>query len=219
MPRIHCVSQGECLSSIAARFGFANWRTIYDDSGNAALRQKRPNPNVLFPGDEVMIPDKLPKRVDAVTDQVHRFVVRRSQTRLRVQLCGGSGRMFSGKKYKLIVKGAEIEGTTNDKGMVDEPIPDHETNAELVLWLSENADSTCRFKLALGELDPANELTGAQARLVNLGFLSFEGASPSGKLDDKTRAALRAFQQKHGLVVSGALDATTSDKLEQLHDK
>jgi N-acetylmuramoyl-L-alanine amidase len=216
MPTTHRVSQGECLSSIAARHGFTDWRAIYDHADNAALRKKRPNPNVLFPGDEVVIPDKVPKRIPCSTGGTQKVVVKRLKTRLRVQLCNGGGRPYAGKRYDLKVGGAVLAGTTDGSGMVDQPVPAHATAGELVVWPGDDPKATCRFKLALGALDPPEELTGAQARLANLGFAHAPG---SGALDAPTRAALRAFQQAHGLEVSGALDAATSAKLRALHDE
>ena len=63
----HRVKQGECLTSIAARYGFADWRAIYQHPNNAELRKKRPNPSLLFPGDALFIPEKRRKTVAAQT--------------------------------------------------------------------------------------------------------------------------------------------------------
>lgn len=56
----HTVKAGECLSSIAASYGFRDYRTICDHPSNAAFRAKRPNPNLIYPGDVVMIPVAAP---------------------------------------------------------------------------------------------------------------------------------------------------------------
>jgi hypothetical protein len=71
MPTTHLVEEGECPSSIAKRFGFRIWRTIYDDPSNATLRRKRPDPNVLAPGDVVMIPDREPRQEPGATGARH----------------------------------------------------------------------------------------------------------------------------------------------------
>jgi hypothetical protein len=34
----------------------SNWRTIYDHPSNADFKRKRPNPNLIFPGDRIFIP-------------------------------------------------------------------------------------------------------------------------------------------------------------------
>ena len=54
----HVVAQGEYLSLIAARFGFRDPRVIWNHPDNAALRERRKNPNVLFPGDVLTIPER-----------------------------------------------------------------------------------------------------------------------------------------------------------------
>ena len=46
--KVHKVEPGECLSSIAEKYGFHQWKTVYDASENADLRTRRPNPNVLI---------------------------------------------------------------------------------------------------------------------------------------------------------------------------
>jgi N-acetylmuramoyl-L-alanine amidase len=68
------------------------------------------------------------------------------------------------------------------------------------------------YVLAIGALDPLQELSGIQARLNNLGFNC--GAS-DGLAGPATTRALRQFQQKHNLQVSGEPDEATRDKLKQ----
>src|SRR4249920_494288 len=60
MSTTHTVLQGECLSSIAHDFGFGDWHVIYDHPQNASFKTKRPNPNLIYPGDELFIPDLTP---------------------------------------------------------------------------------------------------------------------------------------------------------------
>lgn len=57
---IHVVKPGETLSSIAAKYNAGSWRDIYRHPQNAAFRRKRPDPNRIFPGDHVFIPDSGP---------------------------------------------------------------------------------------------------------------------------------------------------------------
>ncbi|NOK22544.1 lipase family protein [Corallococcus carmarthensis] len=52
----HVVKAGESLYSIAASYRIADWRVVYRDARNAALRKARPDPNHIKPGDTVYIP-------------------------------------------------------------------------------------------------------------------------------------------------------------------
>jgi papain like cysteine protease AvrRpt2/LysM domain-containing protein len=53
----YTVQRGDSLSLIARRFHIANWQTIYNHPQNADFRRRRPNPNLIYPGDVVFLPD------------------------------------------------------------------------------------------------------------------------------------------------------------------
>lgn len=44
---IHRAAQGECLSTIAARYGFSRWQALFNHPDNAALEAQRKSPNLL----------------------------------------------------------------------------------------------------------------------------------------------------------------------------
>lgn len=56
MSRAYVVKRGDNLSLIARRHGLGSWQEIYFHDDNAGFRRRRPNPNLIFPGDLVMIP-------------------------------------------------------------------------------------------------------------------------------------------------------------------
>src|SRR5882672_4091904 len=116
---IHEVQQQECLSSIAKKYGFVSWRTIYDHPRNADFRRKRPNPNHLYPGDEIFIPDRELKRLDRATEQRHRFVLKTRTTLLRIVVEDENGRALEHKKYKLIVNDKTYKGETESCGLIE----------------------------------------------------------------------------------------------------
>ncbi|MEW6505931.1 MAG: peptidoglycan-binding domain-containing protein, partial [Chloroflexota bacterium] len=68
--------------------------------------------------------------------------------------------------------------------------------------------------LNLGGLNPLSELSGIKHRLANLGF---DCGDTSDEATSGLAAALRAFQEKHGLRVTGEADQATRDKLQELH--
>jgi hypothetical protein len=53
----HKVKKDETLFSIAGQYDFLSYETLYNDPLNAAPRSKRSNPDILFPGDEIYIPE------------------------------------------------------------------------------------------------------------------------------------------------------------------
>ena len=53
---IHTVKRGETLSGIARQHGLKSWQEIYNHPSNAGFRTKRPNPNLIHPGDQINIP-------------------------------------------------------------------------------------------------------------------------------------------------------------------
>jgi len=57
MSKPYTVVRGDNLTAIARRFGLKTWQELYNNPENAAFRAKRPNPNLIFPGDLLMVPD------------------------------------------------------------------------------------------------------------------------------------------------------------------
>lgn len=78
MPSKYTVKSGDTLSAIARQHGIADWRTLYNHPDNAPFRQKRPNPNLIHPGDELIIPDRSEKSVTVRSGAHHVFVVKPS---------------------------------------------------------------------------------------------------------------------------------------------
>src|SRR5438045_657493 len=100
MPQ-HEVSQGECMSSIAAQYGFL-WKTIWNDGENAELRGERPNPNLLYPGDVVFIPEKKIKEESCATETLHKFKRKGVPAKLKIRLMqNGEARKDVGWKASL----------------------------------------------------------------------------------------------------------------------
>jgi hypothetical protein len=52
----YTVKPGDTLSSIARQFRLKSWKDIYRHDDNRGFRGKRPNADLIFPGDVVMIP-------------------------------------------------------------------------------------------------------------------------------------------------------------------
>lgn len=54
----YTVKSGDWLDGIAKRNGLSSWKDIYYNEKNKAYREKRPDPNKIFPGDQLWIPKK-----------------------------------------------------------------------------------------------------------------------------------------------------------------
>lgn len=215
MPIEYTVHQGECLSSIAKQYGFPDWKTIYNDDLNCDLRQARPDPNVLFPGDRVLIPDKKVKRETGPTTVVNSFLLTGEPTRLRVIIRDIDGQPLAGKKFKLTVAGKIREDFLPDDGLLDQPIPADALEGELMVWaLDDFPDYPDTWTLKLGHMDPVEKLSGVQARLNNLGYDCGPVDGMNGPL---TKAAVRAFQKAHGLEVDGIPGPQTQAALKGEH--
>jgi len=214
----HTVNQGECLASIAKMYGFSDWKVIYDDSQNADFRKKRPNPNILKPGDELFIPDKDSKSENGQSDQTVNFKLNDKivPTLLRIVLQNPDGTPMAKKKYLLKVDEDVFENTTAQDGLVEHEIPPDARSGELTVWVDDDDDEGVTYELELGCLDPIEEITGIQARLNNLGY---NCGSEDGELNEQTKEALKSFQADKGLKPTGEVNDDVKKKLEDLHDK
>lgn len=209
MPETHVVEQGECFHSLAARFGFADADRLYR-AQSEELRHKRPDPGVLEPGDEVVIPDKEPREEPCQTERRHTFVLRRPTVRVRLLLEDAYG-PHAECRYLLVVDEVRYEGKTDAQGWLDEAVPAHARAGDLSVWTDEEGPPL-QLRVQIGHLDPLASVSGVQARLNNLGFSCGE---PSGELNPETEEALRAFQQARGLEVTGQVDDATREALGQ----
>lgn len=77
----YTIKGGDCFCSIAKQKGFNDFTTIYKAGSN---RTDWPNPNTLEPGKTIELPEKTKKTVNAAVDKLHKFVLTRTPTRLRL---------------------------------------------------------------------------------------------------------------------------------------
>jgi len=218
MPNKHRVQSGDCLSSIARRHGFSDWRRLYDHPDNAALKNKRPNPNLIHPGDDVVIPERQPGEKSAATDQKHQYRIVGNKTYLRLRLQDQAGRALAGKKYRLEVAGARagpFEGDVGGDGIIEHEIPPDAGSGSLTLLLDRgDPPATLVLVLHIGHLDPVEEVSGVQGRLANLGF---DCGEVDGYAGPATADALKDFQVACGFTPDGHATDETKTKLRDLH--
>jgi N-acetylmuramoyl-L-alanine amidase len=106
----------------------------------------------------------------------------------------------------------ERKGSLDGDGVLEQKIPASITRAEVTI-------GELTRTVLIGHLNPLSDTdddgcSGAQARLVNLGYGIGE---IDGEMGPMTQAALREFQADHGLEVTGELDQATIAKLAEEH--
>lgn len=205
---IYKIKQGDCISSIAFDRGFFP-DTLWNHSENAALKKKCKDANVLLPGDTVFIPEKEPKTENCTTEQKHRFRKKSVPAHLRIRFLDTDDQPYANEKYILEIDGETINGATDQDGLLDESIPPGARKGKVVIGKEQD-----EFFLLLGRIDPIDTTRGIQGRLQNLGFYRGE---EDGEFGPKTEAAVKSFQQKHKLEITGKSDEVTLKKLEDIH--
>lgn len=223
----HSVKDGEWTGSICARYGYADWESIWDDEHNAALREKRGDPHVLGEGDELWVPQWEKKQAERGTGSKHRFVLHRGSDTLRVRLMT-SGTPRADVNYTLKVTHDDGDGAykqqgekTDDQGCLSEKIPLTTTKAELKL---KGSDDTIELRVgALCPLDLDKKkllIKGTQQRLTALGY---KPGPIDGEDGPKTQAAVRAFQafcadhagENESIVDAGPVDGVVGPKTKK----
>lgn len=199
---------------IARAHGFRDYRTIYDDAANLALRLARPNPAILFPGDEVVIPDHEGRVEEAATGRRHQYQVALSPRILRLRLVDAFDQPFVHEPYQLTIDGSLVPGELRTDG-----------DGALAHEIQQNARSgsvtvaAYTWNIEIGSLDPMkgtseDGVTGVQGRLHNLGY---EVGAIDGIAGPRTLQAVREFQQDHLLRVTGEMDDLLKAALIDAH--
>ena len=216
MGQTYTVEQGDCLASIAAQSGFRDPAKIFNDAGNEELRKQRPNWNVLDEGDTVFVPDPQPRVQQGATDASHRFELRKPKVKLVLKLLSDRDEVLAGAKCQLVIDGEAQSLTSDGGGFIRVPIDPELMSAELYVWADDAGAEipSDAFLLELGGLPPTDSDSGVQARLVNLGFFCGE---VDGEVGKRTQYAIKAFQLKKNLDITGDLDDQVRSQLEQAH--
>jgi hypothetical protein len=235
MPTKHKVKQGECISSIAERYGLFP-ESIWEDPANAELKNKRKDPNILYPA----------KEESGDTEKRHRFRKKGVPATLRIKIMeivteekdeGSSDsnppsgpppknliaqdlegadveeeeRPRKNTPYILDIDGKLTQGETDDE-VVECEIPPNAKKGRIIL--NPGAENEGELELQLGTTNPLGETSGVKQRLINLGY---DVGDDSDKETDELSKALSDFQKTHGLPVTGEVDETTESKILEVH--
>jgi hypothetical protein len=243
----YTVQGGDCATSIAAKNGFATYHDVYDHADNADLRKHRPNPNLLAPGDVLVIPYRKPKTLLLATGKKHTIVLKRPKAELRLNLHDLVGKKLAGASFRLTLASKTIFGASDANGLVKAPIPPELTTASLEIDLPKPpspqdaaSDGLVLPKETFALPTTAEDGTKDYKPLTKLIWtLSIGDLGPAdaikgvqrrlhnlgfaaaitGVNDAPTGAALRAFQETRKIKVSGTLDDAIRDELVKVHDQ
>jgi hypothetical protein len=213
---------------------------LWNHANNSDLKTRRKDPNVLSPGDVVFIPDLAVKELDKAAEAKYRFKLKGVPAKLHLKLTkpkkeepktvDSSGtdeskyvdpgpekpieyESRSNVPFALEVDGVIVkQGSSDGDGKIEVPIYPNAKAGRLIL--NPGTPEKEVIALDLGGMDPIDQISGVRKRLANLGY----GCVPDGaELTADLQAALRDFQDKNGLNVSGKPDQPTQDKLKTVH--
>ncbi|MBN1766859.1 MAG: LysM peptidoglycan-binding domain-containing protein [Sedimentisphaerales bacterium] len=202
MPTQHTVKQGECITSIADKYGLF-WETVWNHAENAELKQQRQDPNILQPGDVIHIPDKEVKEEDCATEQKHRFRKKGIPAKLKVRIMADN-EPLPDKPYSLYIDDRLVcEGTTDGDGFIEASIPPNAREGEIRVG---EGDNRLIFPVSLGTVNPIDTDEGVAGRLHDLGYPA----------DEDIQAAIQGFQQDNDLEPTGEMNDETRDKLREV---
>lgn len=204
----YVVAQGECIASIAIAAGFSP-DTLWNHGKNAELKSKRKNPNVLFPGDLVFIPEITTKSQSRGTGSSYKFKRKNVPLKLNIQLLDECRKPRGNLHYTLHVGSQTLNGNTDGDGFIHVSIPPDADSARLELNNGKEIHN-----LLLGNTNPVDDVSGIQSRLFNLGF--YAGGS-DGQFSPELAEALDDFQSAYNLPVTGKVDDATKQKLLDIH--
>ena len=112
------LKQGDCIYCIAEKYGVMA-ETIWNHPSNVQIKEERKNPNMLSPGDIIILPDKRIKEVREQTNQVYKFTTKwkNHQHWIEIELIDDDDKPISNKKYMITLPDGTLkEGTLDQNG-------------------------------------------------------------------------------------------------------
>jgi hypothetical protein len=212
MAGTYSVKQGDTIPSIASDYGFTDPNTIWNDPKNAKLKALRKNPQVLYPGDQVYIPERDPRIEQKPTDQLHKFVKHKPLLKLKLVLEDIYEEPIANAQCDLMLGTDTYQVTTDGQGRIEQPIKPSVRSGTIIIKDPQTAFQSEVFPIKIGYLDPVEELSGQVGRLDNLGYFPGDGSD-----EDLFQSAVEEFQCDNNLPVDGICGPGTQAKLKEVH--
>lgn len=134
------------------------------------------------------------------------------EVELRLVLADPEGRPYAARPYVLTVDGrARPPARTGGDGSIVETIPKGATTGSITLDVDDDSDLV--VPLDFSSEPPIETTAGVKARLAHLGYY----AGPiDGAIDRAMHDALRRFQARQELEITGRIDGPTRARVEEL---
>jgi len=219
MPTEHTVKQGENLSKIARDYGLPSFRALV--RANPDFASGKRDPNLIYPGEVILVPVDDELLFEVKTDRWHRFLAHRDHAELDLVIEDRNHTPVPFARYELTVTCEQaptvaISGRTGFEGELRQLLPPDALSGQLKVWMFESGkeEEVEEYELQLHHLDPPETLTGVQARLKNLGYYDKEVDDKKGSGTDD---AIHEFKAVHGLPEDSEITPAFVDALRQAH--
>ena len=212
----YIVRRGDCLSRIARRYGL-RWPTLWNHDKNRDFRDRRRDPNVIYPNDRVWIPVPDVREESGTTEERHRFRRSFDNSLLRIVIQDKNNNVMDDLRYELYLEGLDpLADTTKNGGKIEHMVRSDTPGGRLLIWFETDEDATpTEYTLEFGILEDYMTIEGVQRRLKNMGI--YKG-DINNNLEETTRSSIEVFQKQIGLEPTGEPDAMTKKKLRLKHD-
>jgi hypothetical protein len=207
----YVVKQGDYLAKLAFVHGF-DADQVWNDPKNADLKQRRPDPNVLAPGDVLNIPQKKKEGQPIQKGTANPYTV--NVPKVKVDL------LFRNGDQPLAGETCTVEGlgdpdpnapplSTDGGGKLSLDVPVTVRELRVTFPSKDDPKEGMVVHCFVGDMDPAADASGVTKRLMNLGYLPAYFDDDPDDEGERVRKALTAFQADNGLDTSGEADDAT----------
>lgn len=213
--RPYVIRQGDYLTKLAHMIGF-NADATWNDEANRTFRERRPDPDILAPGDVLHVPAE-PTATPHVLmpDSENEFKARLPKVKVSI-VFRHEGAPLEDAPYVLEGLAKRVLGRSDRVGVVTFEVPVHVREVRVTFYEKQLA-----FPVRVGDLDPIDETSGVQQRLMHLGFDGWALGEAAGLQrplpEDGDTSAIRAFQRTNALEETGEMDEMTRATLKKAH--
>ena len=211
----YVIKQGDYLTKLAFTLGF-DASVVWRDAANKALKDRRPDPDLLCPGDVLFVPDRAPRAIPLATHAVNRLAATVPTVKIDLSFQNRVTGPLANEPYVIAGLADDQSGVTDSNGRVTFEAPVTAREVEIIFPNSDIA-----YPVRIGNLDPIEEPSGVRMRLEHLGYspwyLAGQPVRPADENPEWDRYAIAAFQSDQKLPETGEMDAATCAALVRVH--